>query len=226
VSGRSPWHERWVLNDHDVKLALDTMVGLIGDTQVMYLVAPLNGGPRLMDYVLDRETVGTAEEVDRFVVRPNRADAQRGAARLRLATGRPVFDPTCFGVYKGWNQRDYVDLCLQIIASKADSVVFADGWQFSSGCIEEYEVVVASGLPMFDFALRQLDPEVGWQMVAEAVECAAERGWDLRQGRPARSGDTSRLYPPCGHTTAAIACSRCKTRPGALPSTHIASSTR
>ncbi len=98
-----------------------------------------------------------------------------------------MFDPTCFGVYAEWNQRDYVDLCLRILSSKADAVVLADGWQFSSGCIEEFAVIVASGLPMFDSGLRELDPEAGRQMVAAAVNSASEIGSDLRRGQPARS---------------------------------------
>jgi hypothetical protein len=169
-------------------LAIDTISGLVGDCTILYLATPFNGGPRFIRLLEDRAARVDYEcDLEREVIGPNRSDAQREAKRLRAATGRPVFDPTCFGRYVGWDQQSYVDLCLAIIRQKADGIIFAAGWEYSAGCVAEYDLSVSLALPRLTHDLEALPDHKAAQAIQIADEHAASLGWDLRRGCHVRS---------------------------------------
>lgn len=89
----------------------------------------------------------------------------------RDLAGRPVIDPTRLGPIVGWQQPDYHAFWVRVIHRYARTVVFADGWEYSSGCSLEFAAAVADGLQTLDAELRPLTVEAGQsRLVAAAAD--------------------------------------------------------
>jgi hypothetical protein len=96
------------------------------------------------------------EELKLRVLDPNLVDARRFVAALRASSGKPVIDPSELGPIANWTQDDYRFLWGLVIREFADTVVFRDGWQYSSGCAYEFLVASRAGLRTLDARLREL----------------------------------------------------------------------
>jgi hypothetical protein len=83
--------------------------------------------------------------------------------------GRPVIDPTRLGPITGWQQPDYHAFWVRVIQRFVRTVVFADGWEYSSGCSLEYAAAVAEGLQLLDAELRPLTRKAGDSRLAAAA---------------------------------------------------------
>jgi hypothetical protein len=89
----------------------------------------------------------------------------------RDLAGRPVIDPTRLGPIAGWQQSDYHAFWVRVIHRYVRTVVFADGWEYSSGCSLEFAAAVADGLQTLDAELRPLSREAGQaRLLAAATE--------------------------------------------------------
>jgi hypothetical protein len=87
----------------------------------------------------------------------------------RELAGRPVIDPTRLGPIAGWQQPDYHAFWVRVIHRFARTVVFADGWEYSSGCSLEFTAAMADGLQTLDAELRPLSREAGRSRLAAAA---------------------------------------------------------
>jgi len=96
-------------------------------------------------------------------VRPLIERVERGLA------GRPVIDPTRLGPIAGWQQPDYHAFWVRVIHRFARTVVFAEGWEYSSGCSLEFAAAMADGLQTLDAELRPLSRQAGQARLAAAT---------------------------------------------------------
>jgi hypothetical protein len=82
---------------------------------------------------------------------------------------RLVIDPTSLDNIDGWSQSDYHDFWRALIEKYVALVVFADGWQFSTGCVYEFATALRSGKEVYAESLKPLDRQDGLHMIAAAV---------------------------------------------------------
>jgi hypothetical protein len=118
----------------------------------------------------------SAERFREKVVEPNRQAAGRYVRELRETTKRAVVDPTAVGDLPGWAQGDYHVFWGEVIERYAETVVFRNGWQYSSGCAYEFFVAHKSGAAVVDQSLAPLTPEEGLALLEEAADDCERRG--------------------------------------------------
>lgn len=112
------------------------------EQRVIYLSGPITTGIRFLRWYsrVGRTLSGEAayEASHRAdVIEPNEADLLLAAKQLRLERSKIVIEPTTIEV-REWSQKDYVRLWQAFIEKHASQVVMMPGWQYSSGCVNEY----------------------------------------------------------------------------------------
>lgn len=124
----------------------------------VYVSTPITTGPR---FVAWRRGPGAGLSVDdgeyrrgrhEAVIEPNRADVAPLVTSLRARLDDPVIDPTALEDVPGWEQFDYHWFWTEVIHRYAHTALFADGWEYSSGCVLELAAAVSAGI-----AVRQSD---------------------------------------------------------------------
>jgi hypothetical protein len=155
---------------------LETLASVLGDRHdACYVSTPITTGPEFIAWwraqgsTMDRDDPAYQDEIS-LVVRHN-IEAVRPLVRLVEATfGRPVIDPTRLGPIAAWEQPDYHDFWVRVIQRFVESVVLADGWQYSSGCSLEFAAATVAGLPTLDASLQPLSVEHGLRLLEQAAD--------------------------------------------------------
>ena len=118
----------------------------------VYLSTPITSGSRYLEW---HSTLGNSLTDPRFdypsehranVVAPNSERAKHVAADLRLTFSRCVIDPSSFPDIPEWTQDDYRAFWGSTVTEFAHTVVFMDGWEFSTGCVFEFFVSTERGI--------------------------------------------------------------------------------
>lgn len=130
----------------------------------VYVSAPITTGRRFLEW---RRRVSWEAEADgaRYrdshraeVVAPNVAAVERLVLAARRHFRDPVIDPTALKDQPGWTQREYHALWTRVVHELAHSVVFADGWEYSCGCLLEFTVAAHAGHRLYNADFHDLDP--------------------------------------------------------------------
>jgi hypothetical protein len=141
--------------------------------QAWYVSSPITTGRRRVGIEASRTQRSMTEEfVRQHVIEPNRRDAQEYVQRLRDAQSRYVIDPTALNDIPGWGQDDYRYFWGKVIELFASTVIFRDGWEFSSGCSYEFLVAVRSDLRVLDERLAPLELKDGMSLLAVVINNA------------------------------------------------------
>jgi hypothetical protein len=107
---------------------------------------PVTSGPRLYD-VLESWCVRTVSELKerdpqvfvRDVMQPNISHGERIARRVQRNTTLQVIAPAVFNAKKQhFKDPEYMSLWLQLIEGRANEMYMADGWEYSTGCAQEF----------------------------------------------------------------------------------------
>jgi hypothetical protein len=142
----------------------------------VYVSAPITTGPRFVDW---RRGPGAAlaPTDDNYriehraqVVLPNREHVRPLVRRVRAHFDAVVIDPTALEDVPGWVQDDYHSLWTEVVERCAHTVVFTNGWEYSSGCTREFLAAVRSGATLLHEDLTRLDPRDGAQLIEDAVK--------------------------------------------------------
>lgn len=171
---------------HDLVEALDEL--LVGRV-VGYISTPITTGPELVAW---RRGSGRHEPVEGAAYRTfvaemmvrNTERARPLAASLEERLGVPVIDPTRLGVLRDWRQPDYHGFWIRVIERFVQSVAFADGWQYSTGCSLEFEAALCQGCELRDARLSPLGLGDGLALLEQAaveleeveLDASAQRG--------------------------------------------------
>lgn len=155
--------------------------GVVAPGSAVYVSAPITSGKRLSDWLSagghrDLSPDQYRDEHAEKVVAPNRAAVRALVRSVKEQLRCAVIDPTAVGHIDGWRQGDYRSAWARIIEEYARVVVFADGWEFSSGCSYEFLVAAKAGLETLDESLQPITPTMGIALIRDAVDNLATRG--------------------------------------------------
>jgi hypothetical protein len=85
----------------------------------------------------------------------------------------------------GWDQSDYHRFWVSVIERFVTTVIFADGWPFSSGCAIEFAAASRNALITLDANLGVISPTAGREALESAVQSIEESGLDASAQRSA-----------------------------------------
>lgn len=129
--------------------------------ETIYLSTPITTGPRLLDALSKNPELAPDASIDAVREEVIRENLRRlTPLRQRIHSKHPeahVIDPTILDV-QGWTQADYHRFWVEVIRTYVDRVVFADGWELSTGCAVEYATALELGLPSFDANSQEIRP--------------------------------------------------------------------
>ena len=152
------------------------------DNLVVYVSTPITTGPRLLEWLAANRkqaaSDGTAEIVREEVIAENLIHL--GPVRDRVRAQSPasqLIDPTEFNV-PDWSQWEYHRFWVEVLNLFVDKVVFADGWELSTGCTIEYATGLRAGIPMEDARGRTITPTAAARRLRDAAEVLAAAGRD------------------------------------------------
>lgn len=157
----------------DALLSFARCLGL-RERAAVYVSTPITTGPSFLDWrQQDPSLVEThpryATDHRKQVVEANVARAELVVARVRAAFSDPVIDPTKLADVDGWRQQDYHRFWAAVVGSFAHTVVFVDGWHYSTGCAVEFAAAVRHRLTLLDENLHALTPARGVELLAEGT---------------------------------------------------------
>lgn len=124
--------------EEQVKIILESWKSTLPEKNVFYISGPMTTGISTLSKDCDHNS-------DRFA--ENCAKMNSLARKLRL-DNVGVIDPSGLEV-DGWGQKEYMTFWLQCIEEKVSNIYFIDGWEFSSGCLQEMQKAIDLHIPMF-----------------------------------------------------------------------------
>lgn len=156
----------------EIELVLVALQTVIRGRTAAYVSAPITTGRRFLDWRRHNPSLvpGTRdynEAHQGYVIAENRAAAISlvSDARARYAQ---VVDPTSLPDLPGWTQSDYRFLWGEVVRRHAHTVLFADGWEFSTGCVYEFVVGTESAAELLDSKGERLEASRGLQLLEGA----------------------------------------------------------
>ncbi|WP_157551273.1 hypothetical protein [Nocardioides jensenii] len=147
---------------------------------VVYLSTPITTGPQLLEWLAaaHEESNRTAEVVQEEVVAENLA--RIGPLRSHVRAQWPdatLIDPTELNV-PDWSQWEYHRFWVEIINRFVDLIVFADGWELSTGCTIEYATGLHAAIPMEDARGNSIKPADAARLLLAAADTLEGAGRD------------------------------------------------
>lgn len=139
-------------------LMLAAMGCALEPRSAIYVSTPITSGSRFVAWRRGAGAALVADDVEYVrgrhdsVIEPNRADVAPLVESLRARVDDPVIDPTALEDVPGWEQFDYHSFWTAVIQRYAHTAVFAEGWEYSSGCVLELAAAVSAGV-----SVRQSD---------------------------------------------------------------------
>lgn len=145
----------------------------------VYVSTPITTGLAYLRWLADNRaaTTNAAEAQRRLVIRNNVANVASLVRAVRTARlGSHVVDPTELEDVPGWEQADYHRFWAEVVADHVSRVVFADGWQYSTGCTVEFGVAALAGFSLHDADLAPLKLDRGLALLQQARPLLARAG--------------------------------------------------
>jgi hypothetical protein len=159
----------------EIVALLDMLTCVLQERSAVYVSSPITSGREYSKWLLTTGHPSPETNPDyfdqfrRFVVEPNRQRARIFVRNLRQISARVVIDPSALHDFPGWTQEDYRFLWGRAIERYADTVVFREGWQFSSGCSYEFLVACLSRAETLREDLTPLSLDEGRSLIASAI---------------------------------------------------------
>jgi hypothetical protein len=153
--------------------------GIVQDKEASYISVPITTGKRFLEW---RRGVGSAltpsdehykREHALNVIQPNQADVRPILESIRERLRRKkqdgvIIDPTTLNV-SVWSQDHYHTFWTTVISRYVSTVVFVDGWEYSSGCTKEFLAAINSGADLLREDLSPLKLTEGERLVGDAI---------------------------------------------------------
>jgi len=161
--------------------ALDTV--LHGRRHAVYVSTPITTGPEFIAWWransnrVGSDRVAYQREMA-SVIENNIAAVRPLVDRVEARFQAPVIDPTRLDSMPGWDQPDYHRFWVSVIERFVTTVVFADGWPYSSGCAVEFAAASRCRLTILDARLDAISPAAGREALASAARTVEESGLD------------------------------------------------
>jgi hypothetical protein len=160
--------------------ALDSFAGCFGleRNNVAYVSTPITTGKRYYDWLQDyRPDAGSDFERDhaREVITVNQASARALIMMLRSHLEKVVIDPTPLEA-PNWTQLQFHAFWTRLITDYVGTVVFNEGWEYSTGCCYEFAAALKAHAELLDDDLSPLPPDVALTLSKRAIERLRKQG--------------------------------------------------
>lgn len=149
--------------------------------QATYVSGPITTGLRFIDWYISTGhnylTDSTEYQKYRYecVLSGNEADIISAANTLRDKSTSSVIEPASLHI-PSWNQQDYHHFWIELMRRFVSRVVVLDGWQYSVGCVIEFQHAIKCGIQV-ETLDRMLITEIeGRKLIIKAVDDIASRG--------------------------------------------------
>jgi hypothetical protein len=157
----------------EIQLLVEAFASVLEGRSGTYVSSPLTSGWRAVEYRRRGNSVApkftTPDDFLHQVIQPNRDEAARYVRQLRQSRGGVIIDPTATAEFPGWSQSDYRVWWGEVIRRFVETVIFRDGWQYSSGCAYEFFVAKRAGLRTLNQDMALLDLEAGRDLIKNAL---------------------------------------------------------
>src|SRR3989338_7747849 len=142
---------------------------------IAYASTPITTGRRMYN-LFEQRGITSRDQLpsgsfEQDVMRPNIASGDSFGKQLRATEHyKLVICPATFFA-KDWGQEHYMALWERVIATFATAVHFNDGWEYSTGCVEELVIALGSGKEIYEGITKTpLEQRVGVQRIEAALE--------------------------------------------------------
>jgi hypothetical protein len=187
--------------------ALDSFVGCFGleREKVAYVSTPITTGRRYYDWLKSSGLVPNAgadfrAAHAREVIAINQASAHALVLYVRGQLGKIVVDPTALDV-PVWAQDEYNAFWTRLITDYVGTVVFNDGWEYSTGCTLEYAAALEASATLLDSNLSPLPPKLALMNTNHAVTTLKQQGHSISGLVSARRAiEDAIASPDAGHS--------------------------
>jgi len=161
-------------------LSIEDFVGLFGTIFrgrcAYYVSVPITSGTRFHRWYKDegskivRESNRYAKEHYENVIQHNLKWFIKRIEEIRKSVNNNiVIDPTVFN-FRSWDQKQYRLFWAKVIEQYVHTIIFMEGWQFSSGCANEFLVGARSGILLLDENRQPIEVKEGLELMQEALE--------------------------------------------------------
>lgn len=141
---------------------------------VVYVSVPITTGRRYLEWRIscpsERDDAALDAAHRRDVMAQNISAAEHVVQYVRSNFSGVVVDPTQLDDIDGWVQRNYHGFWANFIEKFVERVVFADGWQYSTGCSIELIAAYRNGIEALDQRLEPLEPDLAAKLLRNAVK--------------------------------------------------------
>jgi hypothetical protein len=172
-------------DSQSVEDVLTVFRSILSEKSAIYVATPITTGRQFYENKHE-PTIGifrdsVAHEA-RQVVLANRDRVRPIINRLREHLKEPLIDPTQVEL-RHWSQSEYKNFWRRVIEQFVNKIVFLNGWEYSTGCIEEFRVACDEHLLMFNEELKALTIASGRQLIASALADLRRAGHDAPMHR-------------------------------------------
>jgi hypothetical protein len=163
----------------DAKILFDIYGSALAEHSAVYCSVPVSSGRRFVDWAtansqnhgsIDSAQASEADAHLQYVIRPNCAAAARLVERLRREYAAPVVNPAELPTISGWRQTDYRQFWLEFIGRFVQTVVMAEGWEYSIGCCYEFLHAHTLSLNVVDESGTVLPLSKGLSMIERGMK--------------------------------------------------------
>lgn len=159
----------------EIEAFIELLRGVLPNRNALYVSAPITSGRRFVEWRSQGHHLSFSDE--RYyrehlehVVIPNRNAVAALVKEARNVTAGFVIDPTAVGQIETWSQGDYRTVWARVIEQFVETVIFADGWEFSNGCSFEFLIATKAGIRTLDKTRRPIDLATGAALVRHAID--------------------------------------------------------
>jgi hypothetical protein len=164
----------------EIDALIEMLRSVFPNRRALYVSVPITSGRRFIDWYSARGVSQLEEDYRREqlreVINPNRDAASALIRKVRETNSSPVIDPTAVGDIDGWTQGDYRTAWARIIEEFVSTVIFANGWEYSSGCSYEFLVATKAGVETIDESKRAISVVAATSLVRAAIRELSSHG--------------------------------------------------
>src|ERR1044072_4489986 len=139
------------------------------ERNVTYVSVPITTGHRYLQWRITRPLERVDAELEashrQDVIAHNVAAATDLVRHVRDRFDGIVIDPTQLDDVDQWEQANYHGFWSALIERFVGTIVFADGWQYSTGCSIELATACRNDITILDHRLSPLAPEKAVQLL-------------------------------------------------------------
>lgn len=175
-------HAELVLAPNQLADSLDSFAGCFGlqRDSVAYVSTPITTGKRYYDWLeaSSRQPSADPEFVQAHsteVITVNSLSARALVAKARTVLDKVVVDPTGLNA-PGWAQEDFHAFWTRLITDYVGTVVFNEGWEYSTGCCWEFAAALRVDATLLDANLSPIAPNVALMQTKVAIQRLCQQG--------------------------------------------------